>query len=304
MRILVCGANGFVGRHLVESLKPSGYEVVATGIDLSLAPELEEYVDEYYGDCDLTSPESVSGLPLDTVDAIINLAGLAQVGSSFGSEKKYNAVNVSVHTTVADELLRQDLTSVRVVAISTGAVYDSHQPMPLTEESDLLQKGSPYALSKIAMESALEEHREKGLDIVVARPFNHIGPGQLPGFLVPDLVQQLRKSDSIIAGDLSTERDYTDVRDVVKAYVLLATIPLLQHQVYNVCSGTSTSGQTMLDELANAFGKESIKVEIDQSRIRPNDPKKIFGSNEKLCQDTGWQPSIPLNQTIKDIVKE
>lgn len=301
MRILVSGANGFVGHHLVEALKSQNHETVATGMDADLAPELMPFVSEYYGNCDLTNAESVSRLPLETVGAIINLAGLAQVGSSFGAEEKYQRINVGVHTTLADELLRQGLKDVRVIAISTGAVYDSHQPMPQTEESRLLKNGSPYALSKIAMEKALGERREKGLDIVVVRPFNHIGPGQLPGFLIPELVQQLQSGNKIVAGDLSTVRDYTDVRDVVKAYILLATSPELHHPVYNVCSGTSRSGKTMLDQLAKAFGINSVSVEIDQSRIRPDDPKEIYGSSQRLKDDTGWQPTIPLEKTIEDI---
>lgn len=304
MRVLVCGANGFVGHHLVESLHGENHAVVATGIDPEIADELAPFVDEYYGNCDLTKQASVAALPLSTVDAVINLAGLAQVGQSFGAEEKYLRVNVGVHTTLADELIEQELNKVRVVAVSTGAVYDSHQPMPLDEESALLREGSPYALSKIAMEAALDERRQKGLDIITVRPFNHIGPGQLPGFLVPDLVAQLQAGDEIVVGNLSTRRDYTDVRDVVRAYVLLATIDRLNHTVYNVCSGSSHSGDEILDALTTAFEKPNIKVVVDEARIRPNDPADIFGSHQKLTEDTGWEPSIGLDQTIGDIVRD
>lgn len=303
MRILVCGVNGFVGHHLVIALKSGQHEILATGMDDDLASELTSYVSRYYGKTDLTDTNAVRKLPLDTVDAVINLAGLAQVGSSYGAKEKYSKINVGVHTTIADELLLKDLRKVRIIAVSTGAVYDSAQPMPLTEESKLATQASPYALSKIAMEQAMQERRKQGLDVIIVRPFNHIGPGQLPGFLVPDLVTQLKAGSTVRAGDLTTERDYTDVRDVARAYVLLATSPKLHHSIYNVCSGTSTSGQSMLDEVARAMGKNDVSVEVDESLIRPNDPRKIFGSNQKIHDDTGWQPQISLEQTIHDIVE-
>src|SRR5690606_38366342 len=136
-----------------------------------------------------------------------------------------------VHSTLAGFLLELGTPPVRIVAISTGAVYDPHQPMPLHEESRLVDRetGSPYALSKIAMERAMEKFVASGLDIVIARPFNHIGPGQLNGFIVPDLTSQVIESDAIKVGDLTTKRDYTDVRDVVKAYAKLAMLSSPKH---------------------------------------------------------------------------
>lgn len=305
-KVLITGINGFVGHHLAAELAGQGHDVIGSGTEPDLSPKLSSHATEYFGDCDLTDPAAVAKLPLDTVDTVINLAGLAQVGASEGQAEKYHRINVAVHTVLADRVAELDRKGVRIIAVSTGAVYDNHQSMPLNEDSQLISsKGSPYALSKIAMERALKPYSEKGLDIIIVRPFNHIGPGQLGGFLVPDLTSQVTSGDSLLVGDLTTERDYTDVRDVVRAYAVLATSQKLDHNLYNICSGKSISGQAMLDEIIKASGKdpERITVEVDQTRLRPNDPKKVVGNNSRLRNDTGWEPTIPLAQTITDTIK-
>lgn len=297
-KIMVVGVNGFVGKHLASELHDQNFQVYGTGMDPERAPELADQVFEYT-QCDLTDASQIERLNFEGVTAVINLAGLANVGASFGDEARYNAVNVAVHTNIVDRI-RALGKNIRVLAISTGAVYDNNQPMPITEASRLATATSPYALSKIAMEEALEERIRDGQDIVIARPFNHIGPGQLGGFLVPDLAQQVHSSEEVSVGNLETERDYTDVRDVVRAYVLLATKPELAHRIYNVCSGKSVSGTTILRLIKTGLQKEDIPVIVDQSKIRPNDPQKVIGSNARINEETGWTPTIELAQTIND----
>lgn len=299
--VLVAGINGFVGHHLARELHAQGHGVIGTGLDQELDPTLKPFTNQYIGDCDLTDVVSVRNIPLQTVDAVINLAGLAQVGASFSEPEKYRRINVAVHTQLA-EAIQASQRPIRVVAVSTGAVYDVHQPMPLSETAGLINHGSPYALSKIAMEAAMKGFKDDGLDVVIARPFNHIGPGQLGGFIVPDLANQVMAGDAVSVGDLSTERDYTDVRDVVRAYVLLATQPTLRHDVYNICSGKSISGRTLLSTIAQCAGRPDVKIVPDPKKIRPDDPKKIVGDSTRLRSDTGWQPQIPLQTTISDYI--
>lgn len=301
-KILVTGVNGFVGHHLAQTLKQQKHTVYGSGLDANLDPSLSSLVDAYFGNCDLTNSDSVSKLPLNEIDAVINLAGLAQVGASFDQAERYLKINVEVHTNVVEGLKHANNTRARVIAVSTGAVYDANQAMPISESGKLITEGSPYALSKIAMEEALQQHIDQGMDIVIVRPFNHIGPGQLPGFLVPDLLQQVLQNDIITVGNLTTERDYTDVRDVVEAYALLATTTTLPHRIYNVCSGRSITGEKILETILEAASKTNAKVEVDPSRLRPNDPPKIVGDNSRLKQDTGWKPTIQLQQTIADFV--
>lgn len=308
MRILVSGINGFVGKHLTRALDAAGHEVCGVSREGTLAPEIAPLVSDYY-QCDLAEQTDVNKLELGDFEAIISLAGLANVGQSFDQAERYQQINVAVLSNLCQRLLELGLSR-RVVAISTGAVYDNDQEMPLTEQSKLITQGSPYALSKIAMEKAALGFRGKGLhEVIVVRPFNHIGPGQEPGFLVPDMYQKIASalaSDKVLRlGDLSTRRDYTDVRDVVRAYTGLATVDRskLTEPVYNVCSGKSRSGEEILAEFQkNIPGANELSVTVDAALVRPNDPKELVGDNSLLKKAIDWQPEIPLDQTIKDFV--
>ncbi len=308
-RVLVTGVNGFVGHHVAEQLRERGEEVIGVGNQSELQDNLGAIVDEYIG-CDLTNPKEVAKIALSGVDAIINLAGFASVGDSRGKGEIYNSVNVGVHAVLYQECINQGVKP-RIIAISTGAVYDSSQPLPITEESSLVEddKTNEYVVSKKKTEEAVTKFTELGLRCIIARPFNHTGTGQMPGFLLPDLYDQIIASQAsgepLMVGNLSTKRDFTDVRDVAKAYIDLALCDedKLRHNVYNICSGRSVAGQTILDILARTIGISDLATEIDKSKIRPNDVMDIYGSSDKLHADTGWQPLIPIEQTIEDFVK-
>lgn len=306
MIILITGVNGFVGKHLAAELKKRGVRIIGVSREATMHPALEGLVHAYYV-CDLTSIEDVAQLPLENVDAVINLAGLAAVGASYGQDELYTRVNVGVLSVIGERILELGLKT-RMIAISTGAVYSPSQPMPLREGSSIITDGSPYALSKIAMEQEAARLRELGLSCIVARPFNHIGPGQEPGFLVPDLYQKMLaavEADGIVAvGDLTTRRDYTDVRDVVRAYADLAMSRNWDYDTYNICSGKSIEGNTIFDLLKrNIEGAESLTLKVDQTFIRPGDPKELYGDNSNLQSQTGWKPLIPVEVTLRDFVE-
>jgi len=303
-KVLITGVNGFVGQHLVRELHDDGHMVVGLGYgDMKDAKTSALLTD--YASCDLTDKEAVAALPLRNVSAIINLAGLANVGASFDNPELFNKVNVEVLTNLCDKIIKNGI-SARVIAVSTGAVYAPNQPMPLTEESSVNKSGPPYAYSKLMMEAAAQRYRSKGLDCVVARPFNHSGPGQAMGFLIPDLYQQLLESKQnnhiLKVGNLDTRRDYTDVRDIVRGYVYLALAEELHHDTYNICSGHSSSGREVLKLLMEETGLSDVSVEVDQSLIRPTDPLDLYGSYERLNQETDWLPKIPLERTVHDFV--
>ncbi|MDO8592005.1 MAG: NAD-dependent epimerase/dehydratase family protein [bacterium] len=303
MNVLVTGVNGFVGKHLARELKKRGDGIAGIGREANPAPEIKELIDSYWA-CDLMDINAVAKLPLEKIEAVINLAGLARVGDSFAEPEKYKAVNVGVLANLCQALVDKNLNP-RTIAVSTSMVYDPHAPLPSTEDSELTQNGSPYATSKILMEEAASDFRTKGQDIVVVRPFNHIGPGQEEGFLVPDLYAKLRTAkttgQAIKVGNLSTKRDYTDVRDVVKAYGDLAHAEGLKYDVYNVCSGKSVTGQEIFDRLLKLMGV-IVKVESDPNLMRPSDNPDLFGSYQRLNQETGWKPVIPLQKTLSDFV--
>lgn len=297
MRILVTGADGFVGRHLVRIAVESGHEVeavvqqpLADGDDLRAQLASVQVAD-------LTVER-----PRVEADAVVHLAGLAAVGPSFAEPQRYISANSAMFTSVAEAALEQN-RSARIIAVSTGAVYGGEEG--LIDESRQVHMTSPYTVAKRLVELQAEYYARRGLGAIVARPFNHIGPGQRPGFLVPDLAAQLlatREGDPIHTGNLTTERDYTDVRDVVAAYLALCTAADLRNLAFNVSSGVARSGYDVLGALCAAMGRAVPEVVIDPARMRPNDAPSIAGDSARLREATGWAPARAFEESISDFV--
>ncbi len=307
---LVTGVNGFVGQHLARELHQAGVKVIGVSREPELAPEIDSVVSKYYGG-DLTDPAFIKILPLKPLTSLINLAGIARMNDDSIDPSLYSKVNTDVTKMLADRALAAGNNKLRFVAISSGQVYDSSKLPPFNEQATLIapKNRNSYVASKVALEEVMKSYQADGHDYVVARPFNHIGPGQLPGFLVPDLARQLQEAlrhhkNYIEVGDLSNKRDFTDVRDVVRAYRLLAFAKpaQLKNPIYNICSGKALRGQQILDLLMKHMGVSHMSVRIDQSRLRPNDPPILFGDYSAIKKDVGWRPTIPLPQTIHDFV--
>lgn len=296
-KVVVTGVNGFVGKHLVRELTSYGHAVIGVGLEGVADSEVKDLLHNYISqDIAKTWPDLRS-----SVDAIINLAGLAATGPSFEQPQRYLDINSAIVTNMCEYYLKKKQKP-RIIMVSSGAIYSPQQTMPLTEESRI-DMNSPYVLSKVLNENQAGYYRSRDIDIVVARPFNHVGPGQLNGFVVPDLIEKLRHIDNlrtIQVGNLATKRDYTDVRDVARAYRLLASTPTLNNMTYNICSGKSYAGEEILDILKKLTNISELHLEVDQSKVRPNDPMDIFGSAEKLHQDTTWEPAIGLEKTLND----
>jgi GDP-4-dehydro-6-deoxy-D-mannose reductase len=295
-RVAVTGVNGFVGRHLVNELVVAGVDVVGVGHEERGAPDgLSEYVSQ-----DLTRgwPRSLD------VDAVVHLAGLSAVGPSFDEPQRYLDQNSAMVTHLAEGLLRES-TRVRVLVVSSGAVYDARQDQPLSEAARI-GFSSPYVVSKVLVENLVAYYAGRGLDAVVARPFNHIGPGQGTGFLVPDLLAGAAAAATsggpLRVGDLDTRRDYTDVRDVVRAYRLLVEAEHLDDRVFNICSGRSWSGRELLGLLESEWPHGEIAVEVDESRFRPGDPREIVGDSSRLHRAVGWKPEVDVPTSVRDFV--
>jgi GDP-4-dehydro-6-deoxy-D-mannose reductase len=191
------------------------------------------------------------GVPLDA--DVVHLAGLAAVGPSFDSPREYIDGNSAMVTSMCEALLSAGFTG-RVVGVSTGPSTPGGRGRPDRDRS-VAYTSPPYVVSKVLTENPSPTTR-RGLRTVVARPFNHIGPNQGSGFLLPDLLRQHLASTPgrpLRVGNLDTRRDYTDVRDVARAYLALATAPRLAHDVYNVASGTARSGREILEALYEAL---------------------------------------------------
>lgn len=308
-KIIVTGVNGFVGHHVATRLNDKNYQVIGIGNQQSLDADLVGIVDQYIY-CDLTNAEEVKNIDLSDIIAIINLAGFAKIGSVPEDQNNlYDIVNIGVHSTIYEECINQN-ASPRIIAVSTGAVYDPNQQLPLTEDAKLAEdyKSNPYIISKKKAENVVFNYAKRGLKCIVVRPFNHSGLGQLPGFLLPDLSEQIetavQEDKPLQVGNLDTKRDFTDVRDVADAYIELATCPeeKLKHQVYNICTGVSISGRQLLKMLEETYGVGDIPTEVDLTRIRKNEILDIYGSRDLITQDIGWEPKISVKQMVEDFV--
>jgi len=301
---IITGINGFVASHLARYLKSKGYFVTGLGRDGGPNENVAPYVDSYLK-CDLLDKDAVNALPLQNAVAILHLAGFALVSESFKKPDLYKEGNAEITDNLLSAALAQNFRG-RALIVSTGAVYESLQDMPL-KETARVGGIAPYPIGKIRAEEVARQYIDKGLSIIIARPFNHIGPEQDEGFLLPDLYTQLiqaKKADekTMSVGNLKTRRDYTDVRDIVSAYELLISAPRLRYDTYNVCSGNSYSGEDILAEIKKVVAAHDIEAIIDPERVRPTDAMEIIGDSSRLRQEFNWKPLIPLSQTVQDFV--
>jgi GDP-4-dehydro-6-deoxy-D-mannose reductase len=302
-RVLVTGSNGFVGQHLVRELAENGMAVVGVGGAQGTkqkSPHVETYLE-----LDLTDPKEAGRIDFKGVDGVVHLAGLANLGASFDNPMLYVTTNIGIEVNLFETALAQQAWP-RFLIISSSTIYDSKAPLPLTENSPA-EPSSPYAVSKIGQEQMAHYYHGRGFESIIARPFNHIGPGQGPGFIVPDLAKQIIEAEKggdqeLLVGNLDAQRDYTDVRDIVRAYRLLLDKGR-PGEIYNICSGQARSGHDILKGLlASTDCKPEIKQ--DPAKMRPSDNPLIYGSRQKLTDDTGWQPAIPIETTLADVIAD
>jgi GDP-4-dehydro-6-deoxy-D-mannose reductase len=300
-RVLITGVNGFVGQHLVRELASEGIGVVGIGMDTEPATAVAGLLSDYV-QADLTREWP----RMPQVTGMVHLAALSAIGPSFERPQEYIATNSAMLTNLAEHLLGQD-EQPRVLVVSSGAVYDPCQSPPIAE-SGRLAFGSPYAVSKVLTENQAAYYVQRGLDVVVARPFNHVGPGQSRGFVLPDLLAAAREAAGtrlpMRVGDLSTRRDYTDVRDVARAYRLLLTAVELKDRLFNVCSGTALAGTQLLDWVLEFATIDNVQVITDATRLRPDDPREIVGTHARVSAAVGWHPLIDVRESVRELVMD
>jgi GDP-4-dehydro-6-deoxy-D-mannose reductase len=296
MRILVTGASGFVGRHMTRLIAERGDESIAWGRSAARGSAVRGL--------DLMDREAVGQQDLSGVDAVIHLAGYAQVSGSFARPAEYISANATMQVNLMEALLEQR-SFPRVLIVSTGGVYRGGSGV--VTESSPVAPGNPYTISKVTQELLAAYYGERGLEAIVARPFNHIGPGQERGYLVADLASQiataeLRGAGVVNVGNLSSSRDYTDVRDVVAAYHRLIDAGR-PGETYNVCSGRSHTGEAIVAKLAALTGGR-ITVVTNTELTRPTDTPSVAASHQKLTDHTGWAPAISLDETLSDVLDD
>jgi GDP-4-dehydro-6-deoxy-D-mannose reductase len=301
---IVSGATGFAGAHLMDRLVgTTSREVVAWARPGGQPPVPRDGV--RWQHVDIVDAASVAGAVAAAQPAeIFHLAGAAHVGDSW----QRPTWHLDVHARGTHHLLeavRTHAPACRVLIVTSSLIYRP-QAEPVDEDAPL-GPVSPYGLSKLAEDQlALHAAAHEGLQVTVARPFNHFGPGQSPTFALPGFAQQIARIEAGLAppeiqvGNLDTWRDFSDVRDVVAAYEALMDrgrvgVP------YNVCRGEMFRIGGMLDELLS-MTSAPVKLVTDPARLRPNDTARIAGRADRLHRETGWTPTIPIRQTLADLL--
>ncbi|MFO7278933.1 MAG: GDP-mannose 4,6-dehydratase [Thermoanaerobacterales bacterium] len=294
MRALVTGAGGFVGAHLVRHLQEQGDEVVRLerredGVDITDAEAITDAV--------------VAAKP----EAIYHLAGAADVGGSWAEPRATFLANALGTLNVLEAA--RAAGAERVLAVSSADVYGrvSEDELPIREDQPL-RPVSPYAASKVAADAlAQQAWLGHGLPVIRVRAFNHLGPGQSDRFVAPSLAARIARNerdggDEVPIGNLTPRRDVTDVRDVVRAYRLLMEVGE-PGAVYNICSGHAVSVEHIAKTLLGMAARP-MRLVVDPSLQRPVDIPVLVGDNTALRQATGWEPTIPLEQTLADVLTD
>lgn len=302
MRALVTGAGGFVGRHLVEHLLESGDEVVATDRFSASAGERGPISIEAL---DVTNPDHCADL-MNRIkpEVIYHLAGIAFVPEAERNFANALLINVGGTNNIvrACHLLQNGAT---VVYIGSAEVYGrlNESELPMTEETPVRPVNS-YSLTKYMGELVCERYQQFGyVRVVMMRPFNHVGPGQNEQFVVSSFAAQLARiskgvmSPEILVGNLDARRDFSDVRDIVRAYRLAAQ---RGNGIYNLCSGQPVAIQEILSRLIAISGL-NVQVDHDPARMRPSEVPVVYGSYARAEQEFDWRPEISLEHTLRDV---
>ncbi len=309
MRVLITGVGGFVGQHLSQHLLATdpGVTLHGTVIDQP-SSRIDPSVTQHA--LDLRDSQATRTL-IERIqpDQIYHIAALAAVGRSFDAAWETIENNVRAQLTILQACLEMS-NRPRILVVSSGEIYG---PAPLAElpatEDNPLRPSSPYSVSKVTQDMlALQYFLSHALPVVRVRPFNHLGPGQGEGFVGPDFALQIARIEvglqppRIFVGNLTARRDFLDVRDVVRAYRLVMAYGTLG-EVYNIASGATHSIHDLLNTLLR-YSPATVEICEDATRMRPATVPVLWGDSTRVQAATGWQPLIPFEQTLLDVLND
>ena len=298
--VVVTGASGFAGRHLLDSLAAAGATVHAWRPTAGPLGAAATHI------VDLLDKATIRrALRAASPDLVFHLAGLTDVAGSWMHAADTLEVNVRGTLNLFEAILEAGIRP-RIVISGSATVY-APSPAALDERAPIAPQ-SPYALSKLAQERlALKFVDRYDLTISLARAFNHTGPGQSPAFAVSSFARQIARIEAgqcapvIEVGNLDARRDLSDVRDVVRAYVGIGEAGSVGRP-YNVCTGVAVRMSDVLSRLLT-LARVRAEIRADPARSRPSDAPVVLGSHERLSRELGWQPAIPLEQTLSDLLE-
>lgn len=294
-RALITGAGGFVGKYVLDSIAAGTFPA---DVAVPFPPGL-----------DIRNAEAVRAFVLDAAPAmVVHLAAQSFVPRSITHPEETYLINVMGTLNLLEALSVSGFRG-RFLYVSSGDVYGrvKESALPVTAATPAAPM-NPYAASKLAAEElCLQWGRRTGRDVLIARPFNHIGPGQSERFVVPSLAAQLMairlgaRPPVLDVGDIDSSRDFTDVRDVVEAYARILERGVSGKR-YIVASGRERRIRELLEDMARLAG---VKVEVrqDPTRFRPSEQRRMVADATDARRDTGWAPNIELEKTLKDIMK-
>ncbi|WP_079913846.1 GDP-mannose 4,6-dehydratase [Paenibacillus sp. 32352] len=300
-RILITGANGFVGTYMVKLLRGLEYEVLTT---VTSNPKEDN---QFH--LDLASKESVYELIQKTKPThLIHLAGQSSVKKSWAQKTETFNINLIGTMHLLEAILKYS-PDCRVLSVGSSEEYGNIKEMNGINENSITNPMSPYGISKLSSGLlCLQYAKAYSLNVVHTRTFNHIGPGQSQDFVTQDFAQQIVEIESgikeptIFVGNLEAVRDFTDVRDIVKAYEMLLFCQA-SGEIFNVCSGTGVKISQILDTLIS-LSEVDIDVVQDIEKLRPSDVPVQIGDNSKISALTGWEPEKNIEESLYDILQD
>ena len=308
-KILITGASGFVGSHLVDYLALDSNNILfGTHFSKSPPKNLDKSKERIQLlEIDLRNENEVYNL-VDKVkpDVIYHLAAFTSAADSFKSPRETVLNNIACQINIFEAMRKSKLLNSRTLVVASAEIYGTvkKEDLPMDEETPL-NPTNPYAVSKLTQDFLGRQYfLSYGLKTVRVRPFNHVGPRQAPNFVVSSFAQKIveiekgKRAPILPVGNLEAKRDFTDVRDVVRAYSLLMEKGEFG-EVYNIGSGTSYKISEVLEKLLS-FSSAKITVNVDKSLFRPIDDPDLVCDATKINRLTGWKPEIPMEKTLKD----
>ena len=290
--LLIVGNTGFVGKHALARWPRSVTLTSAAGDSVDICKK----------------PALLAALANNVPDTVLHLAAVSFVPDSFKFPERTFDVNFLGTLRLLEALAESGFCG-RFLFVGTGDAYGtvSVDEQPIREEQSLRPR-NPYAVSKVAAEALCYQWSQTGpFEVVMARPFNHIGAGQATTFAISDFARQIAEISAgqrppvLNVGNIDSTRDFTDVKDVLKAYELLLSKGR-NGEVYNVCSGVERSVRSLVERLLELAGVEA-EIQNDPTRFRSSDQPRVCGDHAKLSIDTGWQPSVPIDETLLNLYR-